>query len=169
MSVGVLQVRRNADVEGKIDITGAAYGEGAPGWTARTSSSAPDGWEDTGPDGTPIVDDQGNNIRVRRWTMELRADYEHPLHPGSAVGFVLGEMPGGKVTGWIEDGLTLNGEGVQGVPTRLAIDVEERAIYKAVLGGDQKKTVDILLKTLDAKKELEDENKRLKDELAKRT
>ena len=67
--------------------------------------------------------------------MELRADYRHPLSAGSAVGFVLGELPGGRVTGWIEDGLELTG----GPPKQLRInnEAEIKGVLKAVLPDSQ--------------------------------
>jgi hypothetical protein len=131
MYVGIVQLTRNG---GRIDISGAAYGVGAPEWKqslnpARLGDS--EGWETAEAVG-------GGAIRVRRWAMELRADYEHPLRPGPAVGFVLGEMPGGRVTGWIEDELKLTG----GPSTRLEIHEEARdaardAAYGAVLSAQQ--------------------------------
>jgi hypothetical protein len=145
MYVGVLQIRRNND---RLDISGAAYGVGSPEWRhadpAATVGLPPDqvGWEDVeDAGGNPITDaGTGRRIRVRRWAMELRADYEHPLRPGPAVGFVLGEMPGGRVTGWIEDGLTLTSDS----QTRLAIGDESEDLLDALLTDAQKKLLTIV-------------------------
>lgn len=150
MNVGVIQLKGSP---GNLEITGAAYGVGTPEWKQGSDPSADsDGWEN--------ATAAGNTIRVRRWAMQLRGDYEHPLHPGPAVGFVLGEMPGGKVTGWIEDGLTLTG----GPKTRLAMSDTEREIYKAALSPEQQKVVDT---ALDKLKEADVATKDAEEEAAK--
>jgi hypothetical protein len=136
MYVGILQLTRNS---GKLDISGAAYGMGAPEWKTGKQGD-PDGWED-GPQTS-----QGTTTRLRRWAMELRGDYEHPLHPGSAVGFVLGEMPGGKVTGWIEDELELTGPA-----GKLEIgESEQLKVYKAMLSTEEQAVVDKALASMNA-------------------
>jgi hypothetical protein len=134
MHVGVIQVTPGEDK--RLDISGAAYGIGVPAWG--------EGWETHDSDGDPYTDAAGNHIEVRPWTMQLQADYEHPLHPGPAVGFVLGEMPGGRVTGWIDDSVTLTGD----AEARLAIDDKEREVYNAVLSDQQKETVRDVLRLL---------------------
>jgi hypothetical protein len=141
MYVGVLQLTRNGE---RLDISGAAYGMGAPEWKQSLDPANPgnsEGWENA-------TSADGAQIRVRRWAMELRGDYEHPLRPGAAVGFVLGEMPGGRVTGWIEDGLTLASAGPS--TARLAIDDRAREVaYDAVLSADQRATADDVRRQLE--------------------
>jgi hypothetical protein len=40
--------------------------------------------------------------------MFLQKDSEHPhLETGEAIGFVLAQLQGGRMTGWIHEGLTL--------------------------------------------------------------
>jgi hypothetical protein len=136
MYVGVLQLTRN---DGKLDISGAAYGMGTPEWRTPDGTK-PDvvgtGWHNAQDEnGRNLFDTEGKPLEVRRWAMELRADYEHPLRAGPAVGFVLGEMPGGKVTGWIEDGLTLTSDS----QLRLAIDDGRLDLLDALLTDQQKR------------------------------
>lgn len=89
MYVGVLQVDR--DLDDGLELKAAAYGMGAAE-IAR-------------------IDDEKN-----LWTLELRPDSEHPdFVPGPAIGFVLVELAGGGVTGWIDDGVELTqGSGTAG-------------------------------------------------------
>jgi hypothetical protein len=93
MYVGLLQVDR--DPEDGLELKAAAYGMGAAEMhriDGETSS----------------------------WAMELRPDSEHPdFEAGPAIGFVLVELAGGRVTGWIDDGVELiAGSGANG-PTRV--------------------------------------------------
>jgi hypothetical protein len=82
MYVGVLQLKRNPETE-QVDVTAAAYGMGS-------------------------ADLKQIGATTSEWTMELRADSEHPkFEPGRAVGFVLVELAGGRVTGWVDDTVEL--------------------------------------------------------------
>jgi len=82
MFVGVLQL----ESEGSDTITGAAYGMGATNSHSRGNGSD-------------------------AWSMCLQHDTQEgrKLKNGPAIGFVLAELPGGQLTGWIDRGVQLAG------------------------------------------------------------
>ena len=93
MYVGLLQVDR--DAQDGLELKAAAYGMGS----AEMSR----------------VDSERSS-----WKMELRPDSEHPtFEAGPAIGFVLVELAGGRVTGWIDDGVELTAGSRGKDPTRL--------------------------------------------------
>ena len=49
-----------------------------------------------------------HDANQKEWTMQLRRDFEKGgLRAGDAVGFVLVELAGGRVTGWIDSNVRL--------------------------------------------------------------
>jgi hypothetical protein len=77
MYVGVVQVK---EVGGELDLDAGAYGMGLPEMKP------------------------GRDETENEWSIQLQRDFEHPwLHEGNATGFVIAQLRGGKLTGWIDD------------------------------------------------------------------
>jgi hypothetical protein len=99
MYVGLVQIQKTAPATPNgnpkrmdIEITAGAYGAGLPQLSA------------------------GPNSGSLTWSMQLMQDtgevdqprQERPFNPKKpAIGFVMVELTGGRVTGWIEDEITL--------------------------------------------------------------
>ena len=95
MYVGIVQLGR--DDEGEIKVVAASYGMGA----------------------AAITDGDG---AFNNWSMQLQVDGDdavQELKPAAAgnkdtVGFVLAELPGGRLTGWVHQGVVLEADDPQG-------------------------------------------------------
>jgi hypothetical protein len=88
MYVGVVQLERDRETE-KLQVTAGAFGMGV----GRL---------------TPGPDEQ-----TQEWSMELRPDSARPpFKPGDAYGFVLVELTGGRVMGWLDDRVVLTARGL---------------------------------------------------------
>ena len=87
MYVGIVQLAPDPDNPGKRKIAAGAYGMG-PAATKRLR----------------------NNKDQDEWSMQLQDDSDddkRKLEPGTAIGFVLAQLPGGKLTGWIHEEIKL--------------------------------------------------------------
>ena len=82
MYVGLIQLG-DPDADGDREITAGAYGMGLPALADHDTTR-------------------------QEWKLMLQRDSEHPnLSPGKATGFVLAQVRGGKITGWIHEGIAL--------------------------------------------------------------
>lgn len=83
MYVGVVQLQRPQGT-GQLEVKAGAYGMGSP----RLK--------------------KGSDPQTKEWSMELRPDSAHQRFvAGDAVGFVLLELPGGQLSGWLDDNVKL--------------------------------------------------------------
>jgi len=90
MHVGIIQHDDNDT------LTGAAYGIGAANIRDKDFQTGQE------------IRDPATGDLLDTWSMDLQRDSEHPdLHPGPATGFVLAQLKGGKLTGWLHHGIEL--------------------------------------------------------------